>query len=337
MSLTEFIQTYLPQIERSLKSALRSQAFGESQELKEMLAYHMGWQDGATHGKRLRPLVTLLCMQALGGQMQTAMPAALAVEFLHNFTLIHDDIEDRSPTRHGRETLWMRWGDAQAINAGDALFSIAQLAMLDLAQSAGAEIAVRAARRFNQTCLSLTQGQYLDIAFEKEEDISTETYLEMIQGKTGALIGFAAGLGGVITKKNKKTIQLLEKFGESLGIAFQIQDDFLGIWGDPEITGKSIASDLLSRKKTLPVLYGLENCAEFRKIWSQNEINTNQVAHLSTLLRSCGAQEFIIDKAEKYTADAFKALKVLFPSQTIENKPAEALFELSGDLLNREF
>lgn len=337
MSLLALSQTYLPQIEKSLKLALRSHTFGESQELKEMLEYHMGWQDDGTHGKRLRPLITLLCTQALGGKREIAMPAALAVEFLHNFTLIHDDIEDRSPTRHGRETLWRRWGVAQAINAGDALFSIAQLALLDLARSAGAKIAIRAARGFNQTCLSLTQGQFLDIAFEKEREINLETYLEMIREKTGALIGFAAGLGAIVTKGNLKEIERLQNFGESLGIAFQVQDDFLGIWGDPDVTGKSIASDLMTRKKTLPVLYGLQNCDEFQKIWSQGEIRPDQIAHLSTLLVNCGAQDYVTDKAAKYTGDAFQALEAMFPSQTPVNESAEALFELSGDLLSREF
>jgi geranylgeranyl diphosphate synthase type I len=177
----------------------------------------------------------------------------------------------------------------------------------------------------------------LDIAFENQQEITLETYLEMVQGKTGALIAFAAALGGMVTSQPESDIKWLETFGRSLGLAFQVQDDFLGVWGDPKVTGKSIASDLLAKKKTLPVLYGLENCDEFREIWSWEEILSDQVTQLSALLESCGAQEYVNHKAENYTQDAFKALETLFPPQRPKNKAAEALFELAGNLLEREF
>lgn len=135
-----------------------------------MLRYHLGWEDDssakASKGKRLRPLIILLTTGAFGDYPSKAMPAAVAVELLHNFTLIHDDIEDQSPMRHGRPTLWHKYGTAQAINAGDALFSIAQLSMLDLAKTCNQYVVWDAARGFNAMCLHLTQGQYLDISFE---------------------------------------------------------------------------------------------------------------------------------------------------------------------------
>jgi len=336
MNFADSLQTFLPQIETSLKAFIEAQPFGESQPLKEMLAYHMGWRDGVGQGKRLRPLITLLCTEALGGELQAAMPAAVAVELLHNFTLIHDDIEDQSPTRHGRETLWVHWGEAQAINAGDALFSIAQLALLELTRTCDPKVAVRAAQGFNQTCLKLTQGQYLDIAFEHVTEVSIEAYLEMVEGKTAALISFTAALGGIVTRRPDRELKRLETFGRSLGLAFQVQDDFLGIWGDPKVTGKSIASDLLAKKKTLPVLFGLRNCDEFQQTWSQGEIPPDQIGRLSNLLESCGAQEYVRKKAEKYTIDAFKALEALFTSQHPKNEAAEALIELSRNLLGRE-
>lgn len=337
MSLPEYKRKNLSQIEKALKECFQSQQFGLSQPLKEMLATHMGWRDDSGHGKRLRPLIALICTEALGGKIKTAIPAALAVEFLHNFTLIHDDIEDRSPSRHGRQTLWMRWGEAQAINAGDALFSIAQLAMLDLAEVTNPQVALRTAQIFNQTCLCLTRGQYLDIAFEEEENISLETYLEMIRGKTAALIAFSATVGGLVTESNPSVIDLLEKYGISLGLAFQIQDDFLGVWGDPEITGKSIASDLLAKKNTLPVLFGLQNCKAFKDLWVEGEIKPDDVASLSSLLESCGAKEYVREEAKKYTANAFESLETLFPANKTENTPAEALFKLSEFLLHRNY
>lgn len=337
MSLSAYKRKTLPKIEKALKECLQSQQFGLSQPLKEMLATHMGWRDDGEHGKRLRPLIALICTEALGGKVKTALPAALAVELLHNFSLIHDDIEDRSPTRHGRQTLWTRWGEAQAINAGDALFSIAQLSMLDLAEVTNPQVALKTAKIFNQTCFQLIRGQYLDIAFEKEENIDLESYLEMIHGKTAALISFSTAVGGWVTESKPSVIDLLEKYGESLGLAFQIQDDFLGIWGDPKITGKSIASDLLTKKKTLPVLFGLQNCDAFKDFWVEDEINADNVASLSSLLESCGAKEYVREKAKKYTADAFDALETLFPTKKPENEPAEALVELSGLLLHRNY
>ena len=337
MNLAEFQKSRTPQIEQGLKAFFNAQDFGTSETLKEMLAYHMGWRDEGGHGKRLRPLITLLCTEALGGQAQDAMPAALAVEFLHNFTLIHDDIEDRSSLRHNRETLWMRWGEAQAINAGDALFSIAQLALLDLAHTASPEDAVKASQYFNQTCLHLTRGQYLDLAFEKARDITINAYLEMIGGKTGALIAFSAAVAAIVAQKPSREQDLLGAFGSNLGLAFQVQDDFLGIWGDPEVTGKSAASDLLTRKKTLPVLFGLQHSAKFQELWSENEIKPNSLEQMSALLQSCGAKEYTSQKAQAYTEEAFKALETLFAASTAENSPVQALFELCAGLLGRDY
>ena len=337
MNLAEFQESHIPLIEQGLKAFFNARDFGTSGTLKEMLTYHMGWQDQGGHGKRLRPLITLLCTEALGGQAQDAMPAALAVEFLHNFTLIHDDIEDRSSMRHNRETLWMRWGEAQAINAGDALFSIAQLAMLDLAHATNPEAAVKAGQYFNQTCLHLTQGQHLDLAFEKARDITIASYLEMIGGKTGALIAFSAAVGAIVAQKTLHEQDLLGTFGSNLGLAFQVQDDILGIWGNPEVTGKSAASDLLARKKTLPVLFGLEHSAEFQKLWSENVIKPHKVEHMSALLQSCGAKAFTSQMAQEYTGEAFKALETLFSVSTAENSPVQALFELCEVLLGRNY
>lgn len=335
MRLSECQKTLIPQIESGLQAFFNAQDFGSSALLKEMLAFHMGWLDASGRGKRLRPLITLLCTAALGGEVQSGLPAALAVEFLHNFTLIHDDIEDRSPIRHGRETIWKRWGEAQAINAGDALFSIAQLALLDLAQTVSPSTAVKAGRQFNQTCLRLTRGQHLDIAFETAQDISVDAYLDMIQGKTGALIAFSAVVAGIIMEKSQGELDHLNAFGSNLGLAFQVQDDILGIWGDPGITGKSAASDLLSRKKTLPVLFGLKNSPEFLQSWSDRAVEPQRVVQMAALLEDCGAREFAIQKAQDHTAEAFKALETLFPGANQDNGPAQALLDLSHFLLMR--
>ena len=335
MSLTSIQKELLPIIESQLKKYFQSIDFGYSMELQEMIAYHMGWSDDeGSHGKRIRPLVVLLTTGAFGGRIKAALPAAIAIEYLHNFTLIHDDIEDDSPIRHRRKTLWKKWGLAQGINTGDALFCIAQLAMLDLEETCRPSTALKAIKAFNQTCLHLTRGQYLDIAFESTENINVETYLEMIQGKTAVLISLASRLGGLITDQKENHLAMLGEFGEALGMAFQIKDDYIGIWGDPKITGKSAVSDLVSKKKTLPVIFGLHHSDEFMKIWEKDEFSGQDLEEAANLLIKCDAQKFTQSKAEEFTNQAFSTLDKLFPQR---NQYGEALFELTEMLLQRNY
>ncbi len=325
----------LSKIEKQLITFLHSQNFEQSDELKEMIAYHMGWgDDGGSHGKRIRPLLTILTAGAFGGDIEKVMPAAIAVEFLHNFTLIHDDIEDNASIRHGRMTLWKKWGLAQGVNAGDALFSIAQLAMLSLNQTCGQSISIEAVQQFNLTCLHLTRGQYLDISFESSNKTSIDSYFAMILGKTAALISLAIRLGGLTSHQNEDQFKNLAKYGEALGMAFQIQDDYLGVWGDPIITGKSAASDLITKKKSLPIIYGLQHSDEFKRIWENEEVTSDNVGQLAKLLISCGAQEFTKSNAGKFTRDAFSTLEKIFPRKNIYS---EALFELTELLLDRDY
>jgi len=335
MTLNDLQSQLIPQIEASLKAKINAFDFNHTNQLKRMITYQMGWSADGAHdggGKRIRPFLSLLCAGACKDQIEMAMPAAMAIEFLHNFTLIHDDIQDKSPLRHGKPTLWKKWGIAQAINAGDALFAIAQMTILKLADTTNEHICNLAASEFNQVCLHLTQGQYLDIAFESLDNVDIKTYLNMIEGKTAALIAFSTHVGGLAAGQTKDFLDLLSAYGKCLGMAFQIQDDFLGVWGDPLVTGKSTASDLLTRKKSLPILYGLENCPEFQDQWQKVPITAEYVLEMAKTLEICGAKKYVVTKAKEYTGRAFEILGQLFPKR---NTYAVALKELTHDLLNR--
>ncbi|MCX8063415.1 MAG: polyprenyl synthetase family protein, partial [Anaerolineales bacterium] len=254
-------------LEEELRQNIDCFSKGPYELYHEMLAYHMGWiGEGAgpkATGKRIRPMILLLCTAASGGDWQKALPAAAAVEFVHNFSLIHDDIEDNSQYRRGRLTVWAKWGLAQGVNAGDALFTISHLALHRLSNSLPTEIVIQSAKLLLETCLQLTQGQFLDISFENRAEISLEEYQTMINGKTAALFAACAQLGAIIANRDKMCQSHFREFGKSLGLAFQIIDDLLGIWGDEEQIGKSTTSDLVSGKKTYPVILGLQSNGEF--------------------------------------------------------------------------
>lgn len=262
--LQTFSHTWLPKIESYLRGLLAGESPAVTG-LYRMLRYHMGWEnqagepEHAAQGKRVRPLLVLMSCLAAGGDPIQALPAAAAVELVHNFSLIHDDIEDGSPTRRHRPTLWTWVGQAQAINAGDALFTLARLALLQLDEQAIPPTRLLTALRlFDHTCLHLTEGQYLDISFETRERVTADEYMTMIAGKTAALLAASAQLGALVATDDAAITAACRRFGHELGLSFQIQDDILGIWGDEALTGKSASSDLLTRKKTLPVLYALE-------------------------------------------------------------------------------
>ena len=308
----------------------------ETRELHKMLTYHMGWTgEGAgpqARGKRVRPLLLLLVMEASGGSWESALPAAAAVELLHNFSLIHDDIQDNSPLRRGRPTVWKRWGVAQAINAGDTLFTLAHLAILDLEQTASAATALRAANLLHQTCLELTRGQYLDISYETRERISLEDYWTMISGKTAALLASCAETGALVAGTNDKIRAAYRDFGYNLGLAFQVQDDLLGIWGDAERTGKSAESDLVEGKKSLPVVYGLAQEGAFATRWADGPVQPEEVSELADQLASEGARGYAQQISDALTAKALRALEDADP----QGEAGARLTRLANSLLNRE-
>lgn len=225
-----------------------------------MLDYHMGWTDQTGRpieghgGKRLRPSLLLLAAEAAGGDPAVAMPAAAAVELLHNFSLIHDDIQDRSVERRHRPVVWAIWGIEQAINAGDALHAIAARAMLRSVEAGASPAAtIEVSTLLHDACLSLVDGQYRDLSFESRDDVTPDEYFHMIDGKTGALLTASVEIGAVLGGGGARRIEW-RGFGANLGRAFQIVDDVLGVWGDSRVTGKPLADDVVRGKRSLPFL-----------------------------------------------------------------------------------
>jgi geranylgeranyl diphosphate synthase type I len=217
----------------------------------------------ADRGKAIRPTLCLLMCEALGGDLDAALPAAAGLELLHNFTLVHDDVMDDDETRRHRPTVWVVWGRPQAIDAGDLLHVLATLSVL---RSGGtgdaASLAKDASEVVAQGCRLVTEGQHLDLAFETAVNVSVADYLDMIARKSAALLAVAFELGAVFAGNDPATRAACRAYGRELGIIFQIRDDMLGIWGDPAVTGKPVGADIQKRKKSLPVIHALASVDE---------------------------------------------------------------------------
>lgn len=335
MSLSNFTNTVFPPLENEIKAVLTDAKLDGDDSLWEILAYHFGLDHHgnpiSNPGKRIRPILLLLSNEASGGNWEEAIPAAAAVELLHNFSLIHDDIEDNSDTRRGRKTAWKQYSLALALNAGDSLYALSFIAMHRLDMYKNASITNQALEIFTRTCLNLTKGQHLDIEFERRNTVTLDQYFNMIVGKTATLLSTSAQLGSLIAEAEPKIQQAYKQLGLNLGLAFQIYDDLLGIWGDPVKTGKSAASDLLTRKKTLPVLYGLQQKGKFANQWNKS-ITKENVKNLADMLFHEGGYKYSKEQAKYYTNLAIEA----FESTQAEGRAGLALEELIHMLINRD-
>lgn len=309
-----------------------------------MMRYHLGWVDEQFRplqvpaGKRVRPLFCLLACEAAGGEWRQAVPVAASLELVHNFSLIHDDVEDASPTRRHRPTVWAVWGVPQAINAGDAMFSLARSAVHSLAAlGLPAEVILAALQRIEETSLALCEGQHLDLAFEVEHSVTLDSYMLMIAGKTAALLACASETGALIGAGMDGPHAAFREFGRQLGFAFQIVDDILGIWGDPAVTGKPAADDIRNRKKTLPILHALAALAargdgRLAALLAKPELSAGDVAAAIACLEEAGAREHAEELAARHTERALSILERAAP-------PAQArtwLRDLALRLVDRD-
>lgn len=327
----------LPAIDADLQERVGAPRLTIFSGLKDILTYQLGWtgEDAGpeAQGKRLRPFLVTLTAAAVGGIWQAALPAASAVELIHNFSLIHDDIEDGSLKRRGRDTVWCKWGMEPAINAGDAMHALAYDCLLKLKDTVGPNVLFPAFNLLVDACIQLTGGQHLDIAFEDAKSLPLDSYWPMVTGKTASLLGASVHLGALCGGASAATQNCLRRFGYSLGLGFQIEDDLLGIWGDEDKTGKSAVSDLASRKKTLPVLYGLEQDEQFRVLWSRQTSQPEDISEMVHRLEIDGAREFTVEKIEGYTADAMAALD----EAGLDNDAGTALMDLTKSLIYRQY
>jgi geranylgeranyl diphosphate synthase type I len=322
MDLERASADYLPWIESAMRELLSS-ADPQLAGHYEMMQYHMGWLDAsfepttAAGGKRIRPLLCLLACGAAGGDPRVAVSAAAGLELLHNFSLIHDDIEDDSPTRRHRATVWKVFGVPLACNAGDGMFSLAHLAFHRLTAHGVADGTVlEALRLFDETCLSLTEGQYLDMIFEARAEVSVAEYFRMIGAKTGALLAVSPQLGALIGGASAELGQTYRAYGLAVGRAFQLQDDILGIWGDEALTGKSAASDIMSKKKSLPVIYAFSLPSiepRLASFYAAPSVTESDVPEVLALLDGAGARLFVEEQIQRSVADAYDSLDSLRP------------------------
>ncbi len=338
MSPKTFFDRYLPHVEAEMRAALQNSQ-PDRDALFNMLRYHLGWIDAEFNpclgqgGKQIRPVLCLLICEACGGDWKQAVPASAAIEMVHNFSLIHDDIQDRDTTRRGRPTVWALWGEAQGINAGDTLFALAQLALLrSLERGLPATQVIAALRLLNQTCVDLTGGQHLDISFEDRSDVSSADYLIMIEGKTAALAACSCEMGGLIADAPSAQRDHLRAFGRHIGLAFQMRDDILGIWGDPAVTGKPVGADIVRRKKTLPILHGLETSLQLRRTFAQETLSQEDVHRATELLQETGSRAYTERLEREHHDQAVTALE----KASLQGPAAEALWELLDQLLGRK-
>jgi geranylgeranyl diphosphate synthase type I len=344
MTVTPGIQATLSRYQREIQEALRqalqrasanyiptraanlSPFYGQMQ-------YHLGWVDSSftpipiNSGKLLRPTLLLLAYEAAGAwgltsdpqsqndYLRRALPAAAAIELIHNFSLIHDDIVDQDTERHHQPTLWTVWGSSQGINTGDGMFALGNLALWGvLREGVEEEIAARLGAVLNHASLVIAEGQYLDLSFEQRQNVSVAMYLDMISRKTAALMSCAAEMGGMLGTRDTATIASLRDFGFEMGIAFQVRDDVLGVWASSAELGKTSAGDIYRRKKSLPILHALEHASAedqqtLRQLYAQEApLTAEQVATVLSILAHAGTRDYCLTFLSQQCTRARQAL-----------------------------
>ncbi|SDP92195.1 geranylgeranyl diphosphate synthase, type I [Actinopolyspora xinjiangensis] len=335
--MTVTMPSALSTARESIDSHLRRAVGRLDPDTRRVSEYHFGWvdADGAEDsrpGKALRPALVLLSARAVNGVEHRASHGAAAVELVHNFSLLHDDLMDGDISRRHRPTAWTVFGRSAALLAGDALLGLANDVMLET----DSPRALWAARELAGTVRELIAGQAADLDFEQRAEVGFDECLRMVAGKTAALIACSCSVGALLAGAPEHTVRRLRGFGFELGMAFQLVDDLLGIWGDPGETGKPVLSDLRSRKKSMPVVHALNSDGEagrrLRELYRQPEqLTEHQVEQAAELLRVAGSEDWTRNETERRLAVAHRQLREADCQGT-----TEGLTELADFVLRRK-
>lgn len=280
-------------------------------------------------GKRLRPSMLLLAAEAAGGEALALAPAAVSIELVHNFTLIHDDIMDNADVRRGRPAVHKIWGQSGAILAGDTLYSKA-FQVLGMT-AASPERILGAMNMLSRTCTAICEGQWLDMEFESKDRVTENEYMEMIEKKTGVLYGASAGMGGLLAGAPLEVVRALDEFGRLTGMGFQLQDDVIDLLTPEEVSGKRQGGDLIEGKKTLIMIHAFANDVVV-PVFSKKDASAEEIFRSISILEGSGSIEYARSRAEEMVAQGKRALDVLPPSSA-----KETLLELADYMIRRRY
>ena len=332
--LPAMFSRYKNSVEQELNRAVPT---AEDSEAYRLLRYHLGWTDQhgsametlISQGKSLRPTLCLFACEALADDYSKALPAAAALELIHNFSLIHDDIQDQDLERRHQPTVWHLWGIPKALSAGNAMQCTGDLALLNVGgEDVAPETVLQVSGILTESYLEMIKGQCMDLDFESRTDVKADEYLYMIACKTGALIRCALEIGALLATDDRATVRAFAEFGDCLGQAFQIRDDYLGIWGDEAAMGKATGNDIRRRKKSYPVVFALEQASgramdDLVRIYGQEELEEDDVQRVLAVLDEVGSQEHSQRLTEAAAARALEALKPVSLPQWAQTEAEE--------------
>jgi geranylgeranyl diphosphate synthase, type II len=301
----------------------------EPRNLYEPIHYILG-----VGGKRMRPVLTLMSAEVFDADYKLALPAALAVEVFHNFSLVHDDIMDDAPLRRGNETVHEKWNTNTAILSGDAMLILAY----QYFEKYNTDVFRDLAKLFSKTALEVCEGQQWDVDFETRDDVSIPEYLKMIEYKTAVLVAAAMKMGAIVAETSKENADLIYDFGLNLGLAFQLQDDYLDAFGDPKTFGKQVGGDIIENKKTYLYLKAIEFASISEKeqllhLFSiQPKDNTDKIESVKGIFNSTGASKITQQAIQDFTLKAFDTLLKI----SIDNEKKDILRSFGENLMGRK-
>jgi geranylgeranyl diphosphate synthase type I len=303
-----------------IQNALRANLSHDHSFVYDMLRYYMGWADetgapaAAKTGKAVRPTLCLFGCEAVGGSVDQAVPAAVALEFVHNFSLVHDDIQDEDEVRHSRKTIWAVWGKPKALVAGNVLRVVADTSLQGLIGAGlDSDRALTSVNLLTESYLEMIEGQYLDLSFEGRHDIDMDDYRRMISRKTGALIRCSLNLGAAVGTDDQATVTAFRECGRALGYVFQIRDDVLGVWGEEEVTGKPVGADIRRKKNSYPIVYAMAaaegaDSETIASIYQKSDLDDEDIDSVLRIMDRVGVREHAMAEAREWADSAVQAL-----------------------------